>query len=232
MASAAEIASALKGLGLKRDNGQNGRALLDAVSAGMVTTLGCAMPECVCPDGRGYFEPVGHRSPWAPSADRWPLARRNGGVYAVDNVRLAHRRCNTLDGTRVTQEHLRANGYYGSPKHREVGRQMGLGRREGMREWWKTPEGQAVREANAQRMRDRNPGIPDTTGSRLAEWRAEHPDAARSAGRRGNLTMAAAVKSRPGLLAACQERARRTSCKRWNIDRGKPCACGHHAGIA
>jgi hypothetical protein len=55
-----------------------------------------------------------------------------------------------------------------------------------MREWWKTPEGQAVRAANTARMRDHNPSRevpPDPTGRRLALWRASHPEAARVAQR-------------------------------------------------
>lgn len=261
-----DMTSALKGLGLTRDNGQNSRALLAAASAGKVTALACAMPECVCPEGRGHFEPIGHGSPWAPSADRWPIAGRDGGAYRADNVRLAHRRCNTLAGTRITHQRLRESGYYGSPKHREVGRRLGIGRREGMLEWWKTPEGEAARELGQRRMREHwaaaTPEQRAEAGRRVNS--ARDPEASRRAARE-NLERArpalaesrkdpdvrsalvehgrrlgaehgssalARFRSSPEGHAQAVENGRRLSCQRWNLNRGKPCVCGHHAGIA
>lgn len=294
-----DLPSAFRTLHLHRDNGQNSRVLLAAAAAGTITALECAMPKCVCPEGRAHFERVGIGSPWAPSADRWPLPGREGGRYAIENVRLAHRRCNTLDGTRITQEHLRTNGYYGSAKHREVGRRLGLGRREGMREWWKTPAGQAARAAGIQRMRERmaahewTPEERTASGRRLTEWRTRNPEAARKAAlaalglarsaqverrkdpkvraalvehgrqlgagagiaalrrfgetpegrdvaRANGERLATLAKARsaagyfkePEQIAMAGAKGRVGACKRWNIGRGQPCVCGHHAGTA
>ena len=294
-----DLLETFRTLHLHNTNSANSRVLLAAAAAGTITALECAMPKCVCPEGRGHFERAGVRSPWAPSADRYPLPGRDGGKYDVANVRLAHRRCNTLDGTGITQEHLRENGYYGSPKHRETGRQLGLGRREGAREWWKTPEGRAARALGIQRLKEWNaahewtPEERAASGRILNEWRASHPEAARKASLAAREKAGRALAERrkdPAVRAALVEHGRRLgtehgvralrewgkspeaheiavanghrlaalsrarsaagdfktperidaarraggegACQRWNLNRGKPCVCGHHAGTA
>jgi hypothetical protein len=75
-----------------------------AAERGLITELACQMPECRCPEGRNYFEERrGRRSKWAPSADRFPIPGRDGGLYAPDNVRLSHASCNFADGGRATR---------------------------------------------------------------------------------------------------------------------------------
>lgn len=67
---------------------------------GLITELACAMPVCLCPQGRAYFQRRGdpRYGPWAPSADRFPVPGRDGGEYVPANVRLAHKRCNQSEG--------------------------------------------------------------------------------------------------------------------------------------
>ena len=72
--------------------------LVLAAERGLVAELACAMPDCVCPEGREHFEPKRGFNFWAPSADHYPVPRRDGGPLTPDNVRLSHFQCNRVDG--------------------------------------------------------------------------------------------------------------------------------------
>jgi len=76
--------------------------LIVAALDGFIATVACSMPVCLCPEGRAYFERRGdpRNGRWAPSADRFPVAGRDGGEYVTANVRLAHKRCNQSEGGR------------------------------------------------------------------------------------------------------------------------------------
>jgi len=80
--------------------------LIEAAYLGKITKLECRFidtSECVCPDGAEHFTKRGNpkNNPWAPSADHWPVAARDGGALTVNNVRLAHRFCNQSAGGRI-----------------------------------------------------------------------------------------------------------------------------------
>lgn len=141
--------------------GTRPHVLIAAAREGRICALECAMPECVCPDGREHFDPRGIRSPWAPSADRWPIPGRDGGLYVTSNVRLAHSRCNKREGTFVTAEHRRSTGQYLSPEHRENGRRLSERGVPALRAWETTPVAHGIRVAN---------------GRKLGEWIASHRD--------------------------------------------------------
>lgn len=77
------------------------RALITRAERGWVSVLECAMKECFCPGGRGYFDVVEHTAPekkksWIPTEDHFPLAEGEDGRRVPENVRLAHRKCNRL----------------------------------------------------------------------------------------------------------------------------------------
>ena len=85
--------------------------------------LECAMEICLCPEGRTYFERRGGRKLWAPSADRWPVPKRSGGEYLIENVRLAHFQCNAIEGARIGGPlggAVRATQWRGTPEQREL----------------------------------------------------------------------------------------------------------------
>src|SRR3954452_22646770 len=99
----------LRALGAKR-------ILIKAAEQGYVTQVACKMPECFCPEELGgacYFEPVSNkwsdwRSDWMPTAEHFPVYKKDGGKETVDNVILAHRLCNRLDHSlRVGRSHRR-----------------------------------------------------------------------------------------------------------------------------
>ncbi len=74
------------------------RILVRAAEQGRITDLLCAMDECLCPHGRGYFEPATpDLSDWMPTNDHHPTLKCDGGRETVDNSRLAHRLCNRVD---------------------------------------------------------------------------------------------------------------------------------------
>ena len=77
------------------------RALITHAERGWVSVLECAMEECFCPGGRGYFELVTHtaaeeQKSWIPTEDHFPLEEGKDGRKVPENVRLAHRKCNRL----------------------------------------------------------------------------------------------------------------------------------------
>lgn len=85
------VAEQLKGLNARR-------ILIKAAEQGKITDLQCAMEECLCPAGRGYFEPATRDLPdWMPTNDHHPTLKCDGGQEIVDNSRLAHRLCNRVD---------------------------------------------------------------------------------------------------------------------------------------
>ena len=92
------------------------RILIKAAEQGYITQVACKMPECFCPEELGgacYFEPVTNewsdwRSDWMPTAEHFPVYKKDGGKETVDNVILAHRLCNRLDHSlRVDRPHKR-----------------------------------------------------------------------------------------------------------------------------
>lgn len=188
--------------------------LVKAVRAGRIDALECRMPTCVCPDGRGHFTRRGepHNGPWGPSADRWPVAGRDGGAYAADNVRLAHRRCNQAEG-----------GYWGESAGKGVRHVL-------------SPEARASLVLNGQRvgalmrtpdererMRERGRVMGRVGGSKGGPARARR--AATPEGRAALLRLLEMGRQSTEQLSA---NARKANCVRWGIGRGKPCTCGTH----
>jgi hypothetical protein len=77
----------------------SGHALLRAADLGYIKELLCAMEECLYPEqfgGRGYFQEIHPLPEWIPTADHYPIARKDGGRLVPENVRLAHRLCNRV----------------------------------------------------------------------------------------------------------------------------------------
>jgi recombinase len=64
---------------------------------GQLIEVGCEMPQCYCFKGREHFDPASPRTDWSPTADHYPTLRSRGGHLTPDNVRLAHRLCNSRD---------------------------------------------------------------------------------------------------------------------------------------
>lgn len=200
--------------------------LVAAAREGRITALECAMPECVCPDGRGVFTATsGSRGPWIPTADRWPVPGRDGGAYATDNVRLAHSLCNSLDGNAVGVQLARESGWYGSERQRDLSRRN---MRKVLETWGSTPEGIEARrlaQSAGGRARPREAAVRAGHAGRpgLARWQETEEGRAQSVenGRR-----LAAINAASGV-----DTQRKALCQRWNLNRGKPCVCGHH-GIA
>lgn len=72
--------------------------LVTAAENGNIATLECAIPECLCPRGRGHFTPVTPElDDWIPTIDHFPKLKHEGGHKTVDNIRLAHRLCNRVE---------------------------------------------------------------------------------------------------------------------------------------
>lgn len=88
------VAEQLRELGVKG-------ILLKAAEQGKITELACQMPDCLCPRGRSYFQPVTPELlDWIPTNDHYPKLRHEGGKETTDNTRLAHRLCNRIDYSR------------------------------------------------------------------------------------------------------------------------------------
>jgi hypothetical protein len=99
------------------------KELVRAADLGFVCQLRCAMPVCFHPDasppkgyyplpnptapGRMLFEENDGRNPWAPTADHYPLLEYQGGTLIPENIRLAHKLCNSED-------------YWRSPLHADI----------------------------------------------------------------------------------------------------------------
>jgi len=77
--------------------------LVTAAEQGLITELACQMLECLCPEelgGKYRFDPLpGPLSDWVPTPDHRVL-KSEGGHLTLDNVRLAHRLCNSVDYAR------------------------------------------------------------------------------------------------------------------------------------
>jgi hypothetical protein len=72
--------------------------LVQMAQRGQIIELRCEMPKCYCHKGRGHFEKRSTvRSDWAPSADRYPRLKADGGHLVPWNVRLGHVLCNQED---------------------------------------------------------------------------------------------------------------------------------------
>ena len=72
--------------------------LIRAALAGYVSELRCRMTHCFCPLGENRFQPRtgAELGPWIPTDEHYPKAARDRGTYRLDNVVLAHRRCNNV----------------------------------------------------------------------------------------------------------------------------------------
>jgi len=75
--------------------------LVTAAEQGLITELACQMPECLCPEELGdrrRFDPLPDpASDWVPTPDHYRVLKKDGGHLTLDNVRLAHRLCNSVD---------------------------------------------------------------------------------------------------------------------------------------
>lgn len=201
--------------------------LLKAVSEGRITSLRCEMERCLCPEGRDHFESVlaQARGPWAPSADRWPVPGRDGGEYALDNVRLAHFRCNSSAGGHAVVAIRKANGQYQSEAHRENSRRNG--RLTGPRVaaarveagWYQSEQ---WRDASARGRATQVETRRATGFYQSPEW-LEQTEKARAAHRAKQIAARRERLAQGGRMTAMLN-----NCKRWQIDRGKPCVCGRH----
>jgi len=75
-----------------------GGVLMKMAEGGQILDLRCEMPTCLCPNGRGCFEPCARPMPdWAPNVDHYPNLKHKEGKRTPDNVRLAHVACNNFD---------------------------------------------------------------------------------------------------------------------------------------
>ena len=98
------MAKELRALGVKG-------ILLIAAEKDRITEKKCAMDHCFSPGGRDWFVPIRPlgvpRSPWEPTHEHAPLAKRRGGVREIGNVLLAHKRCNNVGyKLEALKEHL------------------------------------------------------------------------------------------------------------------------------
>jgi hypothetical protein len=102
--------------------------LILAAERGTITRLMCAIPHCVCPEGREHFEYKKGRNFWAPSPDHFPIPARDGGPLTPDNVRLAHWRCNNLEGISAGKENrdLYNNSERGKAASAKTGVQLSI----------------------------------------------------------------------------------------------------------
>ena len=189
--------------------------LIKAIKAGRITELACQMPICSCPEGRDFFtrrtEP--RNGPWAPSADRWPVPGRDGGVYRADNVRLAHKFCNQAEGGRVGGPRGRGVPHVLSPEGRAA--LVANGRRLGALA--ATPEGRERSRLNGLRT---GPANGRRRGAQMAAYVAT-PE--------GRAAFLRAMRSgRPQTPEQLAANARKANCGRWSLGRGRPCVCGTH----
>lgn len=214
------VAESLAALGARR-------VLVEAANAGHITSLSCTMPECLCPDGRSFFEPRRGRDygPWSATPDRYPTPGRAGGGYVAGNVRLAHRSCNQMDGARVAGAIT-----VGAGRCRAMGqRAVSIRRERG------DYDGDAWLEMGA---RGRSASLATMTPEARSETgRLGALAQPREARVRGAVATVAIRKARGDFLTPEWRAAMRATgavggavgnCQRWNIDRGKPCTCGRH----
>jgi hypothetical protein len=212
------VANQLRELrGASRHPSDQFAVLIRAAKAGRITEVRCAMPECGCPEGRGFFTPRAAplNGPWAPSADRWPVPGRDGGQYRVDNVRLAHRRCNQVHSGRVTG--MKRGFRYTAPRvlsPEEHERRVRQGKV--LAELARTPEGRERSRLTGQKW--------GPVGGRRGTA-AKKADAATPEGRARRLRALALGQQTHEQLAA---NAAKANCLRWAIGRGLPCRCGQH----
>jgi hypothetical protein len=75
--------------------------LLIAAEEGLIPSVACQMPTCLCPEelgGRTYFEPVPPELPdWMPTHEHSNTKKAEGGQRTLENTLLAHRLCNRVD---------------------------------------------------------------------------------------------------------------------------------------
>jgi hypothetical protein len=64
---------------------------------GQLVEVRCEMPHCYCFRGREHVDPAPPRTDWSPTADHSPTLKSRGGKLTPDNVRLAHKLCNSRD---------------------------------------------------------------------------------------------------------------------------------------
>lgn len=192
--------------------------LIVAALDGLIPALECTMPICSCPKGREYFVKVGghpYREKWAPSPDRYPVPGRDGGTYEPTNVRLAHMTCNVAEGGRIAQAYVTSEG-----RARQVA--------------WGKHIGPIVGAANLRRWRERIG--EDAYRAEMARHSGFHRMTKEQRSTNGQRNVA--VLKERGFFESPAWRARQSPsnfvpgmglCTRWNINRGKPCTCGHHA---
>ena len=210
--------------------------LIKAAKAGHIAALECAMPICLCPDGRDHFERRGtsRRAPWAPSADRWPVPGRDGGLYRADNVRLSHWRCNAFEARGIGGRAGRGVRHVLSPEGRAV--LVKSGQTAMARGIVLTPEGRAAQVRNGRRLGSL-PCTPEGRERARQLGRLHGPTNFRAAVL-ANTERAATPEGRAELLRRLAlgrptkeqlvANARRVNCTRWALGRGKPCNCGTH----
>lgn len=91
------VADELRALGMRG-------VLVEMAERGQLLAVKCEMPQCYHHKGRGAFDLVTKaRTKWAPSPDRYPILKSDGGKLVPENVRLSHIWCNNLDYGRRTQ---------------------------------------------------------------------------------------------------------------------------------
>lgn len=72
--------------------------LIRAALAGYIPDLRCGMTHCFCPlPGKTFRRSVHNKfDPWTPTHEHYPAAARKEGTRRLDNVVLAHKRCNNI----------------------------------------------------------------------------------------------------------------------------------------
>lgn len=72
--------------------------LIRAATAGHLTERACQMTHCFCPSGVSDFDVCNplQLKPWIPTHEHYPKAARDKGTERLENVVLAHRRCNNV----------------------------------------------------------------------------------------------------------------------------------------
>jgi hypothetical protein len=186
--------------------------LVLAAERGLISELACAMPECRCPEGRGYFESRRQYARWAPSPDHFPFPARDGGLLAPDNVRLSHYSCNVSEGGKI-------GGKIGGPISGAAavasGQIQALGRFQG-----------AINAASGHLARVRDPSKAGKAGgaAAVASGRIFTISTAEGSRRGGKTAGAMAASSgrldRIRTLESTRKGGLATSHKRWHIDRG------------
>jgi hypothetical protein len=87
--------------------------LLRMAREGQLLDVRREMPHCYYFKGRATFDAKQHPpTPWAPSADHYPILKMAGGKLTPDNVRLGHVMCNRQDYTlRILVKRLLNDGH-------------------------------------------------------------------------------------------------------------------------